>query len=454
MFGSIKNEDFSYEKLKELLDNLHVEEAKQYIGCYFVKVNNEPIILKFVPSERQLVNIPIQFFERMEITNYFTYEKRNGNKLEKAKIGKWFLEENNLKCNMIFNPHKPMTYYEDSKLYVNTFKGFRFKYDPNRILTKKEKKFVNVLWNHVFEVFCDSNEEVFDYFKKWLCNMIYGNKNETMIFLKSGQGVGKSTFARLIKNVLGSHNCYIASDANSLLGFNGELQNILFVLFEEFRTSSDAEWLQVSNKLKTIITDETITINAKYKTPVNVNNNINVMGFSNIGNFKMENDDRRIYYKNCNSKYKNDFLYFNLLNGLIDDEKVCDAFYHDCMTFYHENQLDKFNSLSGLHKLQSAGLLKDKQELIAEHSHPLYKILKEKILMKGEDINMYMYELHEFVCRYKAITKIQMNKLLTDIDILPYMSNGKKKYKVSNKELREKLKQFISEVDEFDENEE
>jgi hypothetical protein len=52
---------------------------------------------------------------------------------------------------------------------------------------------VNIMLNYIKEVLCSSNESHYNYLLKWVANMVHGNKNDSILYLRSKQGYGKST---------------------------------------------------------------------------------------------------------------------------------------------------------------------------------------------------------------------------------------------------------------------
>ena len=94
------------------------------------------------------------------------------------------------------------------------------------------------------------NQEMFDYIIKWTANVVRGNKNDSLLYLKGPEGIGKSKFSDFLSDhVLGRHNV-CKSDAQPLkTAYNKILQGKLLVVFEELPTFSTSEWAGVSSKL-------------------------------------------------------------------------------------------------------------------------------------------------------------------------------------------------------------
>ena len=63
-----------------------------------------------------------------------------------------------------------------------------------------------------------------------------GRKMKTCLYFKSTEGLGKSTFSDFLTAVMGDYNVYTTSSNSSLVHqFNGELKNIILVVYEELK---------------------------------------------------------------------------------------------------------------------------------------------------------------------------------------------------------------------------
>ena len=92
------------------------------------------------------------------------------------------------------------------------------------------------------EVWCDGNEKLLQYLLKWFSNLLKGNKNQSILYVKPIEGVGKSTFTDFfIHHVLGSE-LHAKGDKECLCTANNmDLLGKPFVLFEELPVMSKNE---------------------------------------------------------------------------------------------------------------------------------------------------------------------------------------------------------------------
>lgn len=95
--------------------------------------------------------------------------------------------------------------------------------------------------SYVMEVLASNNKQSFDYILKWYSNVIKGKKNQSALYLKGHEGIGKSTMSDFIKDyVLGSKSSTKADTTPLLTPFNKMLLGKLFVIFEELPTFTES----------------------------------------------------------------------------------------------------------------------------------------------------------------------------------------------------------------------
>jgi len=95
-------------------------------------------------------------------------------------------------------------------------------------------------------------------------------------------GTGKSTVGRIMKRVLGEHNIYKISGLEQLTrGFNAHLEGKMLIWIEELKSAKDSDWVVSINHCKDLIDGDTINIERKGIDCYQVENTINVVGFSN-----------------------------------------------------------------------------------------------------------------------------------------------------------------------------
>ncbi len=172
---------------------------------------------------------------------------------------------------IIFDPAQEPEPRRNGKTYWNLFQGFPI---------KPKQGDWSRLENHIFKVICDSDLEVY----KWLWNwqraifQIPGWKNPTAITMISGQGTGKGTWADYLGALCGQHYKVIQKGNNLTGKFNYRLKDAIIVFADEVTWGGDKN---AEGVLKTMVTQDTLDIEPKYKDSFEVKNCINLIIASN-----------------------------------------------------------------------------------------------------------------------------------------------------------------------------
>ena len=115
------------------------------------------------------------------------------------------------------------------------------------------------------EVWCSDDNKQFKYLLMWYANVLKGNKNQAIVYSKSIQGVGKSTFNDFFVIYVLGKLLYAEGDKNSILSENN--MNLLgkpFVVFEELPTMNKNEWAVCDSRLKDMATGTEMEYSNKY----------------------------------------------------------------------------------------------------------------------------------------------------------------------------------------------
>tara|TARA_R110002049_G_scaffold52406_1_gene146720 strand:+ start:10 stop:2601 length:2592 start_codon:yes stop_codon:yes gene_type:complete len=142
----------------------------------------------------------------------------------------------------------------------NTFGG----YSPN-IHTPIEDKDYLKGWLKVGKYLCENNDTYFNFLLNSLAHIIQypSTRLPYMIILKGREGTGKTQFFLPFKYLLGSNHFKQTANANDIFkNHSTTLENTLMLILNE-ATSKDTRG--VEGRLKSLVTDDTISIDKKYK---------------------------------------------------------------------------------------------------------------------------------------------------------------------------------------------
>ena len=184
-----------------------------------------------------------------------------------------------------FNPRSQSGFYEkEGEKYFNLFeepKAFALKVPAKHksldISFIEKYEHYNILLKNLFV-----KEEYLEYFINWLSTIINERiKTRTAIVLKGVEGTGKGLLQEQLIVPLFSEKYTTTMENEALRSqFNGELENKLFVIFNEIK-GDFRESATLYEKLKIYISDSTININNKYGWAGAADNHFNCMFFSN-----------------------------------------------------------------------------------------------------------------------------------------------------------------------------
>ncbi len=196
----------------------------------------------------------------------------------------------------------------------NLWRGFGVK-------PRKGWQFQRRLLRHIREVICRRDKRKFKYLISYLAWSVQNPDKHAgvIIMLKSRtQGTGKSTLGKLMLDIFGTHGALI-DDKDRLLGrFTDWLETVCFVLAEEILWAGDHK---ASDKLKSLITGDTIQIERKYGSCRQITNRLKILATSNHDHSTAAGvrDRRNVVYEvsdeHAGDKAWFDTLYRDLADG-------------------------------------------------------------------------------------------------------------------------------------------
>lgn len=400
-------------------------EKIEYMKTYFKHLDNSDyVVLKYGKYEV----IPERVFNSVYLS-----------KISSKELKARFRIEVDVK-SITYELNKPL-FFSDK---INLCPSMKHKYTKYEQFTQEIKNNVEHCINYLREIWCSDNEEALDYILNWFSNMVKGRKNNTALYLQGPKGIGKSMFNNFIQNHVVGHNLSLETGSEPLKSkFNKILGGKLFVVFEELENNSIGQWYEISAKLKRWITSNTIVLEQKNEKSFTTKNINNYVLLSNHDSIK-DDDGRRYFVLDLSTKYKDNFEYFGDFKKKCMNDKIGEAFY----CYLMDRDIKNFNSLN-------FPLTQTKNDKKAERLHNLYEFIKFHYILRNKSILSTVgefYDHYKTYCNGKAETKITMNKMLKNININYYKSNGYNKYKVSLETLKTiaKKEHWIHDLDEID----
>lgn len=316
---------------------------------------------------------------------------------------------------------------------LNLFRGFKHEKQPYKKFKKTIKENVQFMLDFVKKIWCSDNDVSFKYIVNWFANLVQGNKNETILYLKSfTEGIGKSTFTTfMMRHVIGTKISIESSSEPLKTSFNESLAGKVMVVFEELESSSTTEWSNISSRLKKWTTSRYIEYANKYiksYTAENINNYIICSNEEAVKN----SEGRRYYILDLNTCLKGKYDYWEELHERCFNDEVGQAFFN----YLLEIDISGFRSNVFVDTIS-------KKESYVDRLHPLFKFIKFNYIYQNQGLKITTKELYDNFLAYldkiecaKKITKSKMISLLRECGIEYKSSNSKMIYNINHDDLK------------------
>jgi hypothetical protein len=186
------------------------------------------------------------------------------------------------------------------------------------------------LRRHIYLVLGNGDWKAGRYILRWLAWMFQnpGLPAEAVLAFQGEEGSGKGTLARIMLQIFGAAALPV-SDPNMLAGqFSGHLQHCCFLFVDEAFWAGDKK---AEGRLKSLITEPTITIRPMYVQGFQVRNMLHIMMASNNDwMVPAGHGSRRYAVFKVGDQRLGDFDYFDRLNEEIDGGGT-EAMLHDLL---------------------------------------------------------------------------------------------------------------------------
>ena len=158
---------------------------------------------------------------------------------------------------------------------------------------------------------------------------------EVAVVMRGTEGTGKGTLAKAILRVVGQHGIAISNPKHLVGNFNAHLRDAVFLFADEAFFAGDKAHVGV---LKSLITEPTLTVEAKYQNAVQTPNFLHVIMASNEEwVVPAGKDARRFFVLDVSTERLEDHAYFQALNRQMEhggyEAMLHDLLAHDIATF-------------------------------------------------------------------------------------------------------------------------
>lgn len=246
------------------------------------------------------------------------FDEKNGKERKFIEVYKDDTDKRSYRETDFIPFNKDIEIPEDDDIF-NTFNGFN---DKINTPYKMDVSVVVKKWLDLLLEICGGDEYNRDFFLKFLSNMIKYPRNRPPIcfILKGDQGVGKNLCLKPFEILLSKY-CLSSSNSNDIFGSHGEgFYRKLLVILNEMEGK---DTFNFEGKIKSFITEDTITVNPKNVRPFVVKNHSRTIITTNKPDpipIDVRSGDRRYVvfkstnvYKTKNSKFWSDL--YNMFNS-------------------------------------------------------------------------------------------------------------------------------------------
>lgn len=257
---------------------------------------------------------------------------------------------------------------------------------------------LNFILHHI-KILCNHDENVYDYFIKWIAQMIqYPHIKTIMPTFISGEGSGKGTLFKLFEKMLGYEKVFETTNpSRDVWGdFNGMMCNCFLVNLNEL---SKKDTMEAEGKIKGLITDNTLAINQKGIPQYKIKSYHRFITTTNKEEpINSTNGDRRNLIIRSSDEKKGDYIYFETMHKFLEDIDVIRTCY------------DYFKGIEGMDKFKDIPIpITEYQTNLKELSKSPIELWLESFIREHDDVEIIelfgieIYELFKNWCSENGI---------------------------------------------------
>lgn len=418
--------NFSFDEI----DALNFTQQKEYIKKYFIplKTGDHAIFEN----------------EKWKIVDDSVIRKVYFNRLAND-LSKFYFKEYKGLREVVCQLNKP-TLFDDK---LNVCPKIKATYKPYKEFDESTKNAVKLFLSYIHDILASRSKENYEYLLKWYANMLKGNKNDSVIYYRGAQGIGKSTISDFLKHHVLGLELFLESGSQPLKNkFNTPLLGKLMVQFTELENFSVSEWAGISSVLKRYSTSNTYVIEGKGENPIQVENINNYTIDSN--NDSLKEEGRRIYIADVSTERKEDKVYYGNIHKVCFNDTVGDAFYSYMLEYNTEGFIP-----------QDFPITKSKLSSITKRLDSAYEFLKQEYILQNKGIKekpKELFDLYVQFCKTNDVKYYHKKKedfitVLSNEKITYRKTNGTHYYVVSHETLMQiaNKNNWIHELDEMNE---
>lgn len=221
-------------------------------------------------------------------------------------VGKWWLDHQQRRQfkSIVFAPGQEL-----DSMFFNLWKGFAVVAKPGDC---------SLFLDHLKRNVCGSSEVLYTYLLGWMARSVQqpATPGDVAIVLRGGKGVGKSFFAKQFGALFGRHFLQVSNPGHLVGNFNSHLRDVILLFADEAFYAGDKKHGSI---IKTLITEETIQIEAKGVDVETAPNYVHLIMASNDEHvIPASGDERRYFVLDVSAEKQQQSGYFRAIADQMD----------------------------------------------------------------------------------------------------------------------------------------
>jgi len=399
---------FDYVYCRSLLEQEKVDEAKAYVSLFFFRFRDsifyfDGFTFLLYPLERAMKLIPSDLKIEINILNELKSSQVN-KKYDKIKFRLVdYLKETDFMKNeytptidfkkeLIFTEKVKIRGHEFEKKYINMAKPLRI---DTSIKSKRNEKLttnINLIYNHIKEVLCSNNNEVYEYVLNWLSCTFGGRKLRKALYIEANERTGKGIiFNDLLKAILGDR-MHKTNSNESITKYTKPFEGCCLVQPDELPHCDDFKGLQ--DALKGLVTEPQFTCRSMWEAGYEQENTFNIAITTNNSALALSQTNKERWMCLDVSECKlGQSEYFVKIAKILKDQNI--------LLMFYEDMIERFKTLDNWNE-DILPMTESKKTKIIEALPQIYKYLKEHYIIPRKNLNM---RTDLFLSEYRLVSK-------------------------------------------------
>lgn len=305
------------------------DEKKAYFEKFFCKViSPDPMYLFEVKDVRGDSSILMWSEKNLRDSVghiHIEMQEEGDSKATKKPFINLWLKDDNLRCynKLDFKPMNVIGRQEQTDFY-NLFSG----YNPAVDTECEYNERILAVFHLIGKELCGGHQEHYDFLLKYIAHMIQkpDERIPLAFIIKGKQGTGKNVWLNAVGNLLNKKN-YISS-ANPKDFFGEYAEGFYHKLLVNINECEGKDTFDFEGRMKSFITEDTITLNPKFVRPTTIQNYARLIIFTNKPNpisIDVKSKDRR-------------YVVFQTTDALLDKTKYGDSFWTQVVNHFKKPQ--------------------------------------------------------------------------------------------------------------------